>query len=405
MIPVPDAQLVPPGARLSEKGYNAIKFTVNFVFPVNQFDLFVHMQRNGLISPNQKRSDVVILRENILIKEITYLNHGAINHDADKFFDGDGKPITNFNWKIWGLNPDHAISLDPTHTGNNGIGDAAHSITLNIIAHVRLPQFTTTHSCDGKTKPDTKDKEECEKMKEFMLARAGGSLGFNVGLDINSNLVISPAPFLSEEKYKRYDAKTNRIINVEGFVFKYNDFCKVLNVQVKDIAVGDIICGEKAVIAVKKINKNGIITGISFDDNTEVTIIPESFMGTDICIVEKLVNLMNPGKIDNMMIMLNTGEENNKMDKKTMIMMMAMQQNQNGNGNMNTMLPILMMDDDIKNDKALMLMMMQQNNGMKMDMNSMLPLMLLDDNGDKKDMLKTMMIMNMMNQQNNKKEQ
>jgi len=398
MIPVPDAQLVP--GRSSGKYYDTKKFAVKLVFPVNQFDLFVHMQRNGLIFPNQKRSDVTILKENILIKEIAYLTNAD-----DKFFDRDGKPITDFEWKICdlGLNLDHLLSLKPTTTGNNGIGDAAHSITLNIIAHVRLPQFTTTHSCDGKTKPDTKDKEEYEKMKEFKLARPGGSLGFNVGLDINSNLVISPAPFLSEEKYKRYDAKTNKIINVEGFVFKYNDFCKVLNVQVKDIAVGDIICGEKAVITVKKINKDGIITGISFDDNTEVTIIPESFMGTDICIVEKLVNLMNPGKIDNMMVMLNTGEENNKMDKKTMIMMMAMQNQNNGGANNNNMLPLLLMVD-MEDDKALMLMMMQQNNGMKMDMNTMLPFMLLDDNGDKKDILKTMMIMNMMNQQNDKKE-
>ena len=60
-----------------------------------------------------------------------------------------------------------------------------------------------------------------DKKGYIEIPRAGGAIGFNVGLDMSGNLVISTAPFLSEEKYKRYDAKTNKIINVEEFVFKY----------------------------------------------------------------------------------------------------------------------------------------------------------------------------------------
>jgi hypothetical protein len=149
---------------------------------------------------------------------------------------------------------------------------------------------------------------------------------------------------------------------------------------------------------VKSIDKSKNITGVGLKDNCEIKIVPESYLDTDMCVVSKVVNLMNPGKVNPMMLMLSfKNEEGVKgaVDKKTMLMMMAMQ-NQNNDGANNNMLPLLLMDD-IKDDKALMLMMMSQQNGGSM--NNMLPLLLMDGkSGD--DMLKTMMVMNMMNQMN-----
>ena len=372
--------------------YTVEKYTFKFKLPLKEYDLFEAIR--SYLPEDVKREDVSISKEDIFIKEIRYVKE-------EDFCAIVKAPISEFKWEVCELD-NNVLSLTPVWFGDHSIGTNIDAIKCSLIFRIKVHQSET----DDQDICDDKKRKEDSGMGRFTIERPDGSeIKFNIGLDMKGNLAISTAESDYNGNYKRYDAKSNKIINVEGFVFEYNDFCKVFSTQVKDLVAGDIICGEKSVIAVKKINENGTITGISFDENTEVTVIPESILDTNLCIIDKIVNLMNPGKIDNMTMMLNIGEERDVMNKKGMLMMMAMQ-NQNGEVSNNKMLPLLMMGD-MKDNKALMLMMMmsQQNNDGKEGGNAnnlMLPLLLMSgEDGCNTSDDKALMLMMMMSQQNN----
>jgi hypothetical protein len=279
------------------------------------------------------------------------------------------------------------------------------SITLSIDALVKT-------QCNKIIESKIEEEEENNMNNVGMvdkkeMVNGGNGYLYQFGLDILSGNLAAGLIQADGINYKRYDKKKGKVINVNRFVIECNKLCKVIPTLIDDVAVGDILVYDANIVFVKSIDKSKNITGVGLKDNCEIKIVPESYLDTDMCVVSKVVNLMNPGKINPMMLMLSfKNEEGVKgaVDKKTMLMMMAMQ-NQNNDGANNNMLPLLLIDD-MKDDKALMLMMMSQQNGG--NMNNMLPLLLMDSkSGD--DILKTMMAFNMMNQMNqqnnNKKEE
>lgn len=243
-------------------------------------------------------------------------------------------------------------------------------------------------------------KEEKEMSKE-LFGKVYGSISDGiVAMDITGKLVIKP---VGAKSYKRFDAKKGKMVDMLDHVFKLSGhLAYVLPVSIDTIEAGDIVLvSDKEFYFVKSINGAGVIKGINLNDSTMLEIVPESLAGSDISFVAKVINLLNPGKLDPMLMMMVLDNEGDAtVDSKTAIlMMMGMNNSGEGNNNMNMLLPMLLMDksDGGFKDSILPIMMMNQSQGNSLDMNAILPLMLLSDDKEGVSNFKDLALMMMMN--------
>lgn len=272
------------------------------------------------------------------------------------------------------------------------------------------------HPSDTKSDEDYKltshNIKEDKQMEKKVFGKSYGPINdVRIAMDISGQLVFAPHPETDNKlSYKKFDQKTGKVVDMlDNVIALKAGLVYSVPVNVSDIEKGDVIINDDDWYAVKSVTKDHIIKGINLKDSTMLDIVPQSIMGSDMGFVTKIINLMNPGKLDPMLIMMvmNNDEEEETMDTKTAMLMMMM--NNNGgatNNNMNMLLPMMLLgDDDDKSSTMLMLMMMNQNGGCNcggMNMNNMLPMLMLGKDFDKKDMLMLMMMMQNNNQNQQK---
>ena len=214
---------------------------------------------------------------------------------------------------------------------------------------------------------DTKDiglrvydiKEEKEKERKGMFNHKFGKVrGSVLALSYDGKIAVKKA---NTEDYVRYNAETSTVENIKDLVINDNKW--FFMIPATDVEVGDIIKYIDGFYQVIKVNEENI-SAINLMNSTMTTIVKETIFGMS-CYA-KVISLI---------------------DKDTF-----------GSDNNNMMMAFMMMEDDDMDMKELMMMQMFTNKDSKQNINPMMLAFMMDDNGDDNDdMLKTMLMMNMMN--------
>jgi hypothetical protein len=215
----------------------------------------------------------------------------------------------------------------------------------------------------------------------------------------------------NDNEYVRYNKETQTMENQMDMVLKEaSDLIFIL--PINSVEVDDIIKHKETYYQILEIMNNGGLKAVNIKDGSKKTIIKETnIMG--ISFYYKVISLFSQGDMDNsttsgidptLLMMLSSGDENNNDDLLPLLLMGNMG-NQGGNtGGINPMMLMMMSKDKDKgkNSKMKDLLVMQmiakqgQTQGNSQSIDPMMLMMMSDGEMD----IKTLMLMNMLNKNN-----